>query len=121
MNFQKHQTIFASIALVGFVLLWFTPQLGSALFLGGLGALLGARQAGLRGPRQPRPALWITFFVLVAIGMVIRSMFPEENFGGFAEAPASLIAYWGYQIVVNLAFALFGYLAYSQRVGRATS
>jgi hypothetical protein len=43
---------------------------------------------------------------------------PEENFGGFEAASENVILLWVYLGVLSLAFPLFGYLAYLQRVGR---
>jgi hypothetical protein len=46
---------------------------------------------------------------------------PEENFGGFEAGPENVILLWVYLGSLALAFPLFGYLAYLQRVGRANS
>lgn len=110
--------MFGIIALGGFILFWFMPQIGAAIFLPALGAYLGARKAESEGPAQPKPLLWAGFFVLVAIAMVIRFLVPEENFGGFEAAPENMFLLWVYLGVLSLAFPLFGYLAYLQRVGR---
>lgn len=118
MNFSKHMTVFGLIALGGFILFWFMPQLGAAIFLPALGAYFGARKAATEGPAQPNPLLWAVFFVFVAIAGVIRFLVPEENFGGFEAAPENMILLWVYLGVLSLAFPLFGFLAYLQRVGR---
>lgn len=121
MNYKKHQMIFGSIALAGFVLLLFTPQYGAAIFLPALGAFFGARKAQSSGPNQPKFALWVVFFALAAVAVVIRYIVPEDNFGGFEEFPESFILYVLYLGSLSLAFPLFGYLAYLQRVGRTNS
>jgi hypothetical protein len=46
---------------------------------------------------------------------------PEENFGGFEAGPENQILLWVYLGSLALAFPLFGFLAYLQRVGRANS
>lgn len=120
MNFSKHMTVFGAIALVGFIVFWFSRQIGAVIFLPAVGAYFGARKAQSAGPAQPRPAAWAVFFALVAIGLVIRFLVPEENFGGFEASPANMILLWVYLGVLSLAFPLFGYLAYLQRVGRAS-
>jgi hypothetical protein len=121
MNYKKHMAIFGLIAAGGFVLFFFTPQFGAATFLPALGALLGARKAQADGPAQPRLALWGAFFGLAAVAVLIRYLVPEENFGGFEMWPESLILWWLYVASLALAFPLFGYLAYLQRVGRTSS
>lgn len=118
LNYKKHMTVFGAIALAGFILFWFAPQWGAAIFLPALGAYFGARQVQSEGPSQPKPLLWGVFFVLVGIAMAIRFFVPEENFGGFEAAPENLILLWVYLGVLALAFPLFGFLAYLQRVGR---
>jgi len=118
MNYSKHMTVFGAIALVGFIIFWFAPQFGAVIFLPAIGAYFGARQAKSDGPSQPRPSLWVVFFVLVSIGIAIRFLVPEENFGGFEAASENVILLWAYLGVLSLAFPLFGYLAYLQRVGR---
>jgi hypothetical protein len=121
MNYKKHMTVFGIIALAGFVLFWFAPQYGAAVFLPALGAYFGARKASSDGPTQPGYRLWGLFFVLVAIAMVIRFIVPEENFGGFDESPEFTILLWIYLGALGLAFPLFGFLAYLQRVGRTAN
>ena len=121
MNYKKHMAIFGLIAAGGFVLFFFTPQFGAAIFLPALGALLGARKAQADGPAQPRLALWGAFFGLAAVAVLIRYLVPEENFGGFEMWPESHILWWLYVASLALAFPLFGYLAYLQRIGRANS
>ncbi len=118
MNYSKHMTVFGAIALIGFIIFWFAPQIGAVIFLPAIGAYFGARQANSDGPAQPRRSLWAIFFVLVAIGIAIRFLVPEENFGGFEAASENVILLWIYLGVLSLAFPLFGYLAYLQRVGR---
>jgi hypothetical protein len=121
MNYSKHMTVFGAIALVGFIIFWFAPQIGAVIFLPAIGAYFGARKANTDGPAQPRPSFWAIFFVLVAIGVAIRFLVPEENFGGFEAASSNVILLWVYLGVLSLAFPLFGYLAYLQRVGRSAS
>jgi len=121
MNYKKHMAIFGLIAAGGFVLFFFTPQFGAAIFLPAIGALLGARKAQADGPAQPRLALWGAFFGLAAVAVLIRYLVPEEKFGGFEMWPESLILWWLYVASLALAFPLFGYLAYLQRVGRTSS
>jgi glucan phosphoethanolaminetransferase (alkaline phosphatase superfamily) len=121
MNYKKHMQVFGAIALIGFIIFWFAPQLGAAIFLPALGAYFGARKAESEGPAQPNPLLWVVFFVFVAVAGVIRFLVPEENFGGFEAAPENLILLWVYLGVLSLAFPLFGFLAYLQRVGRLAS
>ncbi|CAB4634501.1 unannotated protein [freshwater metagenome] len=118
MNYKRHMTVFGAIALAGFILFWFAPQFGAAIFLPALGAYFGARKAESDGPSQPKPALWAGFFVLVAIAMVIRFLVPEENFASFQATAENTILLWVYLGVLSLAFPLFGFLAYLQRVGR---
>jgi hypothetical protein len=117
-NYKKHLKIFAGIALIGFAIFWFSPQIGAVIFLPAIGAYFGARQASTEGPSQPRRSLWAIFFLLVSIGIVIRFLVPEENFGGFEAASENVILLWVYLGVLSLAFPLFGFLAYLQRVGR---
>jgi hypothetical protein len=118
MNFKKHMQVFAGLALIGFIIFWFSPQIGAVIFLPAIGAYFGARQANAEGPTQPRRSLWAVFFLLVSIGLVIRFLVPEENFGGFEAQPENQILLWVYLGVLSLAFPLFGFLAYLQRVGR---
>jgi hypothetical protein len=118
MNFKKHMQVFAGLALIGFIIFWFSPQIGAVIFLPAIGAYFGARQANAEGPSQPRRSLWAVFFLLVSIGLVIRFLVPEENFGGFEAQPENQILLWVYLGVLSLAFPLFGFLAYLQRVGR---
>ena len=118
MNYKKHMQVFGGIALVGFIIFWFSPQIGAVIFLPALGAYFGARQTELDGPSQPRRSLWLIFFILVAIGIIIRFLVPEENFGGFEAQTENIILLWMYLGVLALAFPLFGYLAYLQRIGR---
>ena len=118
MNYSKHMTVFGAIALIGFIIFWFSPQIGAVIFLPAVGAYFGARKAQSDGPSQPRPSLWAIFFVLVAIGLAIRFLVPEENFGGFEAQSENVILLWVYLGVLSLAFPLFGFLAYLQRVGR---
>lgn len=120
MNYKKHMTVFLVIALAGFVLFWFAPQYGAAVLLPALGAYFGARKASGDGPAQPSYLLWGIFFFLVAIATAIRFIVPEENFGGFGAGTESLILFWVYLGALGLAFPLFGYLAYLQRVGRTS-
>jgi hypothetical protein len=108
--------VFGLIALAGFIAFWFTPQLAAPLFLPALGAYLGARKAESTGPSQPAKILWIGFFILAAIAGVIRFFLPED-FLNSAETTA-VILLWIYLGVLAVAFVLFGYLAYLQRVGR---
>ena len=117
MNYSKHLTVFGAIALVGFIIFWFAPQFGAVIFLPAIGAYFGARQAKSDGPSQPRPSLWVVFFVLVSIGIAIRFLVPEENFGGFEAASSNVILLWVYLGVLSLAFPMFGYLASLHRVG----
>jgi len=118
MNFSKHMAVFGAIALVGFITSLFSPSIGAYLLLPALGALLGARKAQTKGPAQPKSYLWGIFFALVAIGVVIRYLVPEENFGGFGAATENFVLFFAYQLVLVATFSLFGYLAYLQRVGR---
>jgi hypothetical protein len=121
MNYKKHMRVFAIIALSGFVLFWFAPQYAAAIFLPALGAYFGARKASSSGPAQPGYLLWGIFFIFVAIATVIRLIVPEENFGGFEAGLESNILMWLYLVALGLAFALFGFLAYLQRVGRTAN
>lgn len=120
MNYKKHMQVFAGLALIGFIIFWFSPQIGAVIFLPAIGAYFGARQASTEGPSQPRRSLWAIFFLLVSIGIVIRFLVPEENFGGFEAASQNVILLWVYLGVLSLAFPLFGFLAYLQRVGRSS-
>ena len=119
MNYKKHMQVFGGIALIGFIIFWFSPQIGAVIFLPAIGAYFGARQTESDGPSQPRRSLWLIFFILVSIGIVIRFLVPEENFGGFEAASENVILLWVYLGVLSLAFPLFGFLAYLQRVGRS--
>lgn len=121
MNYKKHMTVFGVIALLGFILFWFLPQFGAAIFLPAIGAYFGARKAELDGPAQPSYLLWGVFFVFVTIAVAIRFLVPEENFGGFEAAPQNVVLLWVYVGSLALAFPLFGFLAYSQRIGRTAS
>jgi glucan phosphoethanolaminetransferase (alkaline phosphatase superfamily) len=121
MNYKKHMTVLGVITLLGFILFWFIPQVGAALFLPALGAFLGARKAESAGPSQPSYLLWGVFFVFVAIAVLIRYLVPEENFGGFDQWPESPGLFLFYSGVLAVAYLLFGYLAYLQRVGRTNS
>ena len=118
MNYNKHMTVFGAIALVGFIIFWFSPQIGAVIFLPAIGAYFGARKANTDGPSQPSPYLWGIFCALVAIGVVIRYLVPEENLGGFGAATENFVLFIAYQSVLVLTFSLFGFLAYLQRVGR---
>ena len=95
--------------------------IGAAIFLPAIGAYFGARKAESDGPEQPSYVLWGIFFVFVAIAVAIRFLVPEENFGGFEAGPENVILLWVYLGSLALAFPLFGYLAYLQRVGRTNS
>jgi hypothetical protein len=121
MNYKKHMAIFMVIAVVGFLLLLLTPTYGAAIFLPAVGAYFGARKAQSDGPSQPSYVLWGIFFVFVAIAVAIRFLVPEENFGGFEAGPENLVLLWVYLGSLSMAFPLFGYLAYLQRVGRTAS
>jgi hypothetical protein len=114
-------TVLGAIALIGFIIFWFAPQIGAVIFLPAIGAYFGARKANTDGPAQPRRPLWAIFFVLVSIGLAIRFLVPEENFGGFEPSSSNVILLWIYLGVLSLAFPLFGFLAYLQRVGRTAS
>ena len=118
MNYSKHMTVLGDLALIGFIIFWFAPQIGAVIFLPAVGAYFGARKAQSDGPEQPRRSLWAIFFLLVSIGVAIRFLVPEENFGGFESSSSNVILLWIYLGVLSLAFPLFGYLAYLQRVGR---
>ena len=120
MNYNKHQSVFAGIGLVGLVLIWFAPDIGAAIFLPALGAFFGARKAQKTGPAQPRLVFWGVFFALVAVGVLIRFLVPEQNFGGFGAQSENFVLFAAYQLVLVLSFCLFGYLAYLQRMGRAS-
>ena len=120
MNYKKHMQVFGGIALIGFIIFWFSPQIGAVIFLPAIGAYFGARQTMSDGPSQPRRSLWAIFFLLVSIGLVIRFLVPEENFGGFEASSENVILLWVYLGVLCLAFPLFGFLAYLQRVGRSS-
>ena len=120
MNYKKHMQVFGGIALIGFIIFWFSPQIGAVIFLPAIGAYFGARQTESDGPSQPRRSLWLIFFILVSIGIAIRFLVPEEYFGGFEAASENVILLWVYLGVLSLAFPLFGYLAYLQRVGRSS-
>jgi Ca2+/H+ antiporter len=121
MNYKKHKTFFMVIALVGFLLLLLTPTYGAAIFLPAIGAYFGARKAQSDGPEQPSFVLWGVFFVFVAVAVLIRYLVPEENFGGFDQWPSSAGLFLFYSGVLAVAYLLFGYLAYLQRVGRTNS
>ena len=120
MNYKKHMTIFSVIAAVGFVLLLIAPNYGAAVLLPSIGAVFGARKAKSAGPSQPSVKLWALFFVFAAIAVTIR-YFTPENFGGFDLWPESAALLLSYSGVLAVAYLLFGYLAYLQRVGRANS
>lgn len=120
-NYKKHMRIFAIIALGGFILFWFAPQYGAAIFLPALGAYFAARRAESDGPTQPSYLMWGVFFVLVAIATTIRFLVPEENFGGLDAGSSPLFLLWVYLGVLALAFPLFGFLAYMQRMARKAS
>ena len=120
MNYKKHMQVFAGLALIGFIIFWFSAQIGAVIFLPAIGAYFGARQTESDGPSQPRRSLWAIFFLLVSIGLVIRFLVPEENFGGFEASSENVILLWVYLGVLSLAFPLFGFLAYLQRVGRSS-
>ena len=120
MNYKKHMQVFGGIALIGFIIFWFSHQIGAVIFLPAIGAYFGARQTESDGPSQPRRSLWLIFFILVSIGIAIRFLVPEEYFGGFEAASENVILLWVYLGVLSLAFPLFGYLAYLQRVGRSS-
>jgi len=119
LNYRKHMRVFAIIALAGFILFWFAPQYGAAIFLPAIGAYFAARKSESDGPSQPSYVLWGIFFVFVAIAMVIRFIVPEENFGGLEDGAGSSILLWVYLGALALAFPMFGFLAYMQRVGRS--
>ncbi len=121
MNYKKHMTIFMVIAVAGFLLLLFAPTYGVAVFLPAIGAFFGARKAQSDGPAQPSFVLWGVFFVFVAVAVLIRYLVPEENFGGFDQWPESLTLFLVYSGTLAVAYLLFGYLAYLQRVGRTNS
>jgi glucan phosphoethanolaminetransferase (alkaline phosphatase superfamily) len=121
MNYKKHKTILIVIAALGFVVLLFAPTYGATIFLPALGAYLGARKAESAGPSQPSFLLWGVFFVFVAIAVAIRYLVPEENFGGFELWPESAGLFVFYSAVLAVAYLLFGYLAYLQRVGRTNA
>jgi hypothetical protein len=121
MNYKKHMVVFAVIGLLGFVLLLFAPQFGVAIFLPAIGAYFGARKAQSDGPAQPSFVLWGVFFVFVTAAVLIRYLVPEENFGGFDQWPESLTLFLVYSGTLAVAYLLFGYLAYLQRVGRTNS
>jgi hypothetical protein len=120
MNYKKHMQVFAGLALIGFIIFWFSPQIGAVIFLPAIGAYFGARQTQSDGPAQPRRSLWAIFFLLVSIGLTIRFLVPEENFVAFESSPENVILLWVYLGVLSLAFPLFGFLAYLQRVGRSS-
>jgi glucan phosphoethanolaminetransferase (alkaline phosphatase superfamily) len=120
MNYKKHQSVFAVIALLGFLLLFFAPTYGAAVLLPAIGAFFGARKAESAGPSQPSLKLWGTFFVLAAIAVVIR-YFAPDNFGGFEAWPDSAALLIVYSAFLGAAYLMFGYLAYLQRVGRTNS
>ncbi len=121
MNYKKHMAIFMVIAVVGLLILLFTPTYGAAIFLPAIGAFFGARKAQSEGAAQPSFVLWGVFFVFVAVAVLIRYLVPEENFGGFDQWPASAGLFLFYSGVLAVAYLLFGYLAYLQRVGRTNS
>jgi glucan phosphoethanolaminetransferase (alkaline phosphatase superfamily) len=121
MNYKRHMTVFAVIALLGFILFWFMPQFGAAVFLPALGAYFGARKAESDGPAQPSYVLWGVFFVFAAVAVLIRFLVPEDNFGGFDQWPESMTLLIAYSGTLGAAYLMFGYLAYLQRVGRANS
>ena len=54
MNYKKHMLVFGGLALMGFIIFWFSPQIGAVIFLPAIGAYFGARQASTEGPSQPR-------------------------------------------------------------------
>jgi glucan phosphoethanolaminetransferase (alkaline phosphatase superfamily) len=121
MNYKKHMTVFGIIAISGFILLLFMPQFGAAIFLTAVGAFFGARKAESDGPSQPSSIIWGICFVFIAIAVAIRYLVPEENFGGFDLWPQSAALFLFYSVVLAVAYLLFGYLAYLQRVGRTNS
>ncbi len=120
MNYKKHQSVFAVIALLGFLILFFAPTYGSAVLLPAIGAFFGARKAESAGPSQPSVRLWGTFFVLAAIAVAIR-YFAPDNFGGFEAWPDSAALLAIYSVTLGAAYLMFGYLAYLQRVGRSSN
>lgn len=121
MNYKKHKTIFTVIGVSGLAVLLFASNYGAAIFLPALGAYLGARKAETAGTSQPSYLLWGVFFIFVAIAVVIRYLVPEENFGGFDQWPESAGLFLFYSFTLAVAYLLFGYLAYLQRVGRTNS
>ena len=121
MNYSKHMRVFGAIALIGFIIFWFSNQIGAAIFLPAIGAYLGARKANTDGPSQPRRSLWAIFFVLVAVAVAVIFLIPEENFRGFETKSEYQILLWVYLGSLSLAYPLFGFLAYLQRVGRTAS
>ena len=121
MNYKKHMTVFILISVAGLLILLFAPTYGAAILLTAVGAFFGARNSLTNGPKQPRPALWGIFFVFVAIAVAIQSTVPEENFGGFEQWPESMALFLTYSGTLAVAYFMFGYLAYLQRVGRSNS
>ena len=117
MDYKKHMRLFGIIAFLGFILFWFSPQFGAVIFLPALGAYFAARKTEADGPSQPNPIAWGIFFLLVGVAVVIRFLLPE-NFGGFEAPPEQSILAWVYSGALAIAFLIFGYLAYLQRVGR---
>lgn len=110
-------TVLGLIALAGFIAFWFVPQIGAVVFLPALGAYFGARQSATDGASQPPRWAWVGFFVLVAIPASIRFLFPEEALAD--PRGATSLVLWVYLGTLAIAFLLFGYLAYRQRVGRS--
>ena len=119
MNYKRHMLVFGIIALAGFIAFWFVPQLAAPVFLPALGAYFGARKAESSGASQPAQMLWIGFFVLAAIAGVIRFLVPEDFLN--SADPLGMVLLWVYLGVLGVAFVVFGYLAYLQRVGRSAA
>jgi hypothetical protein len=119
MNYKKHMVVFGVIALAGLIAIGFSPQFAAPLLLAAIGAFLGARKAESSGASQPGKKLWITFFILAAIAWVINRFLPEDFLN--AAGGTEVILLWTYLGVLAMAFVLFGYLAYLQRVGRTAN
>jgi hypothetical protein len=120
MNYPKHLRVLSLIALAGLLLTFFTPRFGLAILLPALGAYLAARISMQRGASQPPVWSWAVFFALVATLLVFRSVMPENELGFEGPAVLTLLRLLD-QVLLGVAYLLFGFLAYLQRLGRKAS
>jgi len=121
LNYDRHRLVLGIIVAAGFVLFLFSPQYGSAIMLPALGAYLAADQTKKTGASQPSYLLWLVFFALVAVAVIISYLLPGAQFWDFDSTESIPVLQLVYLGCLILAFPLFGYLAYRQRVGRQSS